>query len=163
VNLDADQILRQVYDPLTGALRCSTGGAAHALSDALANPTAASDAAAWLIAWDGAQGIRVRVPSVYYDMNAVSITTIATVATPTSGKRMRVLGGSISVSAAVSVLFEDNAAGTRVFRTPVLLANTPYNFDLGGKGVLLAAIDRVLKATASAAATILGTIYGCEE
>lgn len=104
----------------------------------------------------------IRVPDKFYDLNGVSITSIATVATPTSGKRLRLLGGYISVSAAVSVLFEDNGAGTTVFRTPKLLVDTPFPFDLGD-GKLLSAINNVLKGTGSGAATITGTLYGVEE
>lgn len=96
------------------------------------------------------------------DVSAVSIGTIATVLTPTSGKKLRILGGYIGLSANASVLFEDNAAGTTVFRTPLIAANTPFHFDLGD-GVLLGAVDNVLKATSSAAAAITGTIFYSEE
>jgi len=65
------------------------------------------------------------------------------------------MGGTLSVSAACSILFEDNSAGTTVWRTPKLLADTPYNFDLG-QGVLLSAANNVLKATSSAAAKCPG-------
>ena len=103
-------------------------------------------------------------PDKRYDVSGVTITTIATVATPTTGKKFRLLGGTISVSAAVSVLFEDNAAGAGnyIFRTPKLLADTPYTFDLGA-GYVGAAVNNVVKATSSAAAVITGTLYGIEE
>lgn len=103
------------------------------------------------------------LPDTFKDLSAVSISSIATLWTPASGKTIRLLGGYISVSAAVSVLLEDNAAGAGnfVFRTPVLTANVPFVFDLGA-GRLLSAADRVLKGTASAAATITGTLYGVE-
>lgn len=103
-------------------------------------------------------------PDTFKDQSAVTITTIATVWTPASGKKIRIMGGSISVSAAVNVLFEDNSAGAAnfVWRTPKLLADTPYFFDLGN-GKLLSAINNVLKATSSAAATLTGTLYGIEE
>lgn len=106
----------------------------------------------------------IAVPSVFKGLSAVTITTIATVWTPAAGKRIRLIGGYISASAAVNVLFEDNVAGAGnfVFRTPKLLADTPFAFHLG-PGVLLAAVNRVLTATSSAAATITGTLYGVEE
>jgi hypothetical protein len=107
-------------------------------------------------------GDALLVPDTFKTLKTVAIGSIATVWTPASGNKVRLMGGSISVSAAVSVLFEDNAAGTDVFQTPVLAADTPYNFDLGN-GVLLSAIDNVLKATSSAAANIIGTLYGIEE
>lgn len=98
------------------------------------------------------------------DMSAVSIGSIATVLTPATGKKLRLLGGSFSVSADASVLFEDNAAGAAnyVYRTPLLLAKTPYDFTIGN-GKLLAAVDNVLKATSSAAASITGVLYYAQE
>jgi hypothetical protein len=137
--------------------------AAVAAGDALAKPTT-SPIEAWLIGYNGATGDLVRVQSIRKDVATVAIGTIATVWTPTSGKKFRLMGGSISVSAACSVLFENNAAGAGnfIWRTPKLAADTPYNFDLGN-GFLSPTIDHVLKATSSAAANLIGTLYGVEE
>ena len=106
----------------------------------------------------------IYTPDTFKDQATVAIGTIATVWTPASGKKIRIMGGSISVSAAVNVLFEDNSAGAAnfVWRTPKLLADTPYFFDLGN-GKLLSAVNNVLKATSSAAANLTGTLYGKEE
>lgn len=95
---------------------------------------------------------------------ATAIGSIVTAWTPASGKKVRVLGGWISVSAAVAVLLEDNAAGAGnfLFRTPKLVADTVYQLDFGD-GLLLSAIDRVLKMTGSAAANISGVLWGTEE
>ena len=114
--------------------------------------------------WNGSGYELVRVASTRKDLSAVTITSIAAVWTPASAKKFRLMGGCISISAAGNVLFEDNAAGAGnfVFRTPKLLADTPYNFDLGN-GYLSATINNVLKATASAAGAITGTLYGTEE
>jgi hypothetical protein len=92
----------------------------------------------------------------------VTITSITTVITPTTGKKVRLLGGDISMSAAASILFEDNAAGTTVYRTPVMATNTAFSFDLG-PGYLLSAVNNVLKATSSAAGAVTGTLYYSEE
>jgi hypothetical protein len=137
--------------------------AAGALADGASNPTTPMIGAN-LMGWNGATWDRVRVQSVSYDMSAIAITTVATVATPTSGKQIRLMGGSFSVSAACSVLFENNAAsGGVIFRTPQLIANTPYNFDLGN-GVLVTTANHVLKGTASTGTvTITGTLRACEE
>jgi len=96
------------------------------------------------------------------DMNAVTINTITTVLTPASGKKLRILGVTFSVSADASVLFEDNAAGAAnfVFRSPLLLAKTPYTMPLNK---LLAAADNVLKATGSANCAITGVVFYSEE
>ncbi len=109
------------------------------------------------------QRVEVFTPDTFKDVSAVAAGSIVTVWTPASGKRVRFMGLTISVSAACSVLFEDNSAGAGnfVFRTPKLLADTPYTFDLGN-GKMLAAADNVLKATSSAAANVTGTLYGVE-
>lgn len=105
----------------------------------------------------------LRTPDVFKDVNTVAAGSIVTVWTPASGKRVVLMGFSISVSAQCSVLFEDNAAGAGnfVYRTPVLAANSQYTIDLGN-GVALSAVDNVLKATSSAAANVTGTLYGIE-
>lgn len=104
-------------------------------------------------------------PTVFKDLAAVTITTITTVWDPGSGKRFRLMGGTISVSAAGSVLFEDGSAGAGnfVFRTPKLEADKPYTFTLGELGRLSAAVNNDLKATLSVAGTITGTLYGTEK
>ncbi len=98
------------------------------------------------------------------DMSAVTINSIATVLSPASGKKLRILGGTFSLSADASVLFEDNSASTAnyIFRSPLLLAKYPYTFSLGN-GRLLSAVDNVLKATGSASCTITGVIYYVQE
>jgi hypothetical protein len=139
---------------------------AHApLSDALANPnTALVGHCVLLYNPVTTQWERGRVAVTFKDLNAVSITTIATVWTPAAGKKFRLMGGTISASVAGAVLFEDNAAGAGnfVWRTPKLLVDTPYSFLVGNNGKLSAAINNVLKATL-ASASISGTLFGTEE
>lgn len=149
---------------LSNALTVDTElAAAGALADAASNPTTPM-VGADLLGYNGASWDRVRVQNVRKDLNAVAVGSIATVWTPANGKKFRLMGGSISVSAACNVLFEDNSAGAGnfVWRTPKLVADTPYNFDLGN-GKLSATADNVLKATSSASASITGTLYGVEE
>jgi len=105
--------------------------------------------------------VEMFMPDTYKDLSAVAGGSIVTVWTPATGKKVRFMGLTISASAACSVLFEDNAAAATVFRTPKLLADTPYTFDLGN-GFQLAAVNNVLKMTSSAAANITGTLYGVE-
>ena len=131
------------------------------LSDAISNPTAPVQGAAVLL-WDGTQFVRVRTAGVFKDLNAVAISTSVSVWTPPSSKKFRLMGGSVSVSAAGSVLFEDNASGKFVFRTPKLAADTPYNFDLPG-GRVSATAGNSLVATLSVSGAITGTIWGTEE
>jgi len=136
---------------------------AAALSDVLSNPTT-PQIGADLLAWDGSQWVRVRTASTFKDQSTVAIGTIATVWTPASGKKFRLMGGSISVSATGSVLFEDNSAGAGnfIYRTPTLVAGSPFNFDLPG-GRLSATINNVLKATLSTTGNLVGTLWGTEE
>lgn len=120
--------------------------------------------AASLMGHNGTGLDMIRVANIRKDMSAVTITTITTLWTPTSGKKFRLMGGILSVSAACSVLLEDNSAGAGNFivRTPKLAADAAYNFDLGN-GFLSAAANNLLKGTSSAAAAITGTLYGTEE
>lgn len=94
---------------------------------------------------------------------AVTIDTIATVLTPTTGTRFVLLGGYISTSATASILFEDNSAGTAnfIFRTPVLAVGIPFYFDIG-RPYVSAAVNNVLKATGSANCAITGTLFYAE-
>jgi hypothetical protein len=114
--------------------------------------------------WTGLIYTVHRMPAVFKDLSAVSVNTIATLWTPATGKKFRLMGGTISSSAAVNVLFEDNAAaaGNFLFRTPKLLVDTPFTFDLGN-GLLSAAANNVLKGTGSGSASITGTVWGTEE
>ncbi len=66
------------------------------------------------------------------------------------------------VSAAASVAFTDATSGAVLWRTPKLLADTPYTVDLGN-GQITTSPNNVIRATSSAAANITGTLYGIEE
>jgi hypothetical protein len=113
-------------------------------------------------AFNGATWDRERTPKVFKDVSAVTITGITTVWTPAGGKKFRLMGGSLSSTTAISILFEDNAGGNFILRTPKLLVDTPYTFSLGN-GILSGVADRVLKATGSGAGVITGFLYGTEE
>jgi len=115
-----------------------------------------------VLAWTGSRFDKMRMASRGCDLNGVVVSAIATVATPPAGKTLRLMSGSISVSAPCSVVFEDNAAGVVVYRTPKLTADTPFNFDLGA-GALLALPGNVLKGTASAPAALTGTLRVTDE
>lgn len=115
------------------------------------------------LCFNGATFDKQRSPSTFKDLASINISSIATVWTPAAGKKFRLMGGTISVSGACSVLFEDNVGGATIFRTPALLTITPYSFSLGN-GILSGVADRVLKATASSGTvSIIGTLYGTEE
>jgi hypothetical protein len=98
------------------------------------------------------------------DVSTVAVGSIATVLTPTSGMKFRLLGGDISVSTGASVLFEDNSHTTAnfIYRSPALVAGTPFHFELGD-GFLSSTADNVLKATGSTTTNLSGTLYYSEE
>jgi hypothetical protein len=112
----------------------------------------------------GSQFTESLEPTIFKDINALAVGTIATAWTPATDARIRFLGGDISMSASGSLLFEDNAAASSIkYRTPVLPANQPYVFRVPGQGMLLSAINNVLKVTGPTGVTITGTIWGIEE
>src|SRR3990172_2374202 len=85
----------------------STGNDIGIVDDGLADGAAIPNTipfAAWLVGFNGVTGDLVRVQSFRVDMSAITITTITSVWVPSSGKKFRLMGGSFSVSAAVSVL-----------------------------------------------------------
>lgn len=157
----------------TISLGAVTVGSAHALTDAVGNYALVVDSeaggdvssahlASLPMGFNGASWDKIRTPNIFKDISSVTITGITTVWTPAGGKKFRLMGGSISSTTAISVLFEDNANPNTLFRTPKLLVDTPYTFSLGN-GILSGAADRVLKATGSAAGVITGYLYGTEE
>lgn len=114
--------------------------------------------------FNGTSWDKVRISNISKDVSAVTVTTITTVWSPATGKKFRLMGGTLSCSTGVSILFEDNTAGATIFRTPKLLVDTPYTFEVnGGQGFLSAVANNVLKATSSGAGVITGTLWGLEE
>lgn len=113
--------------------------------------------------FDGTNFNRSRTATKFVPQNTVAVGAEATVWTPAAGKKFRLMGGSFSLSAAASIIFKDNTAGTTIFTTPTLEANVPYNLPVIGNGILSATINNVLTATSSAAANLIGTIWGTEE
>ena len=112
---------------------------------------------------DRKQGYRA---STFKMINANAITAASeeTVWTPQSGSRIRLLGWSLSSSAAAALEFQDSSAsGTVIAQTPLLaIAGVHDSPDLGD-GILLSAADGVLKLDVTATATISGMVWGIEE
>lgn len=94
-------------------------------------------------------------------LSAVAVGSETTVWTPASGKKFRLTGVIISLSANANLTLKDNTAGTTLMVLPIL-ANTPLVLDFG-TGFLSAAANNVLTATSSAAANLSGTLFGKEE
>ena len=105
-------------------------------------------------------------PDTFKMIDAVAITagTPATVWTPASGKKVRLLGWFLSSSAAAALEFQDSAAaGTVVAQTPLLAAAGVHDTPHLGEGVVLAAADNTLELDVTANATVSGMVFGVEE
>lgn len=105
-------------------------------------------------------------PLVTKEIAAVAVVagTPAVVWTPASGKRFRLMGWSLGVSAAASVIFKEGAGNALIgVRTPVLAINGVDAQFGAWPGVLSAAADNVLKVDVSANATVTGYVWGFEE
>ena len=99
-------------------------------------------------------------------IDAVAITagTPATVWTPGSGKKVRILGWVLSSSAAAALEFQDSgAAGTVIAQTPLLAAAGTHNSPILGEGLLLAGADNTLNLDVTSNATVSGMVFGVEE
>ena len=93
---------------------------------------------------------------------AITHATPVSVYTPTTGKKWRILGFSISDTVAGSVQFEDTT-GTEVFRTPLLLASTPYSSPDMGNGYLSTAANNQLFLDVTVTGNVSGFILIMEE
>ena len=98
------------------------------------------------------------------DANAITAGTEETIWTPQSGSRIRLLGWSLSSSAAAAIEFQDSSAsGTVIAQTPLLaIAGIHDSPDLGD-GILLSAADGVLKLDVTSGSTVSGMVWGIEE
>ncbi len=98
------------------------------------------------------------------DANAITAGTEETIWTPQSGSRIRLLGWSLSSSAAAALEFQDSAAsGTVIAQTPLLAAAGIHDSPDLGDGILLSAADGVLKLDVTAGSTVSGMVWGIEE
>jgi len=84
--------------------------------------------------------------------------------TPTAGKKFKLAGFHVGVSAACSVLFKEGAANTSInVRTGLLGINGVVHADSLPGGIVSAAADNVLKIDVTANATVHGFVWGSEE
>jgi hypothetical protein len=100
----------------------------------------------------------------FIPLNAVSVNAEATLWTPASGKRFRLLGYSLAQgTAAGAVIIKDNTAGTTILIIPKNTLDIPQISPPMGKGILSAAPGNVLTGTGVATETLTGFLYGTEE
>jgi hypothetical protein len=116
--------------------------------------------------YNGAGYDRPRTATVFKDITATAITagTALTIWTPAASKKFRLMGWSISVSAAASLIFQYGATPTTMFRTELLAAagvsQSAPNF---GNGTMPGAANDALKLDVTANATVSGYCFGTEE
>lgn len=116
--------------------------------------------------YNGATFDRQRGPNIIKTIAAVAITagTAATIWTPTAGKKFRLMGWSLSSSAAASLIFAFGGVPTVMFRTELLAAAGISQTAPGfGNGSMPGAINDVLKLDVSATSTVSGYVFGTEE
>lgn len=108
----------------------------------------------------------VRTPGVFKSVQAVSITagTPQAIWTPASGKKFRLMGYSLSLSVAGSIILEDaSGSANEIIRTPLMAAGVGMNAPQMGNGILSAAANNSLYADVTASGSISGFVYGTEE
>ena len=99
-------------------------------------------------------------------IDAVAITagTPATVWTPASGKKVRLLGWAFLSTTSAALEFQDSgAAGTVIAQSPLLAAAGLHNAPPLGEGILLAAADNTLELDVTGNSTVSGMVFGVEE
>jgi hypothetical protein len=109
------------------------------------------------VGWD-----RRRAPNVFKVVALGAATAEATIWTPTTGKKFRLMGFLLTCGAASTLTFKDNTAGTTIFvargttDTPIMAAGM-------GNGILSAAANNVLTVTRGTSCTLDGVVWGTEE
>jgi len=107
-------------------------------------------------------------PYVFKPIKAVAITAGTPVAvwTPATGKRFRLLGFCLNLTAVASILFEDaTGSGNEFLRFPLTAAvsTAQVMVNLGMFGYLSTTINNALFLDVTATATVSGFVYGTEE
>lgn len=103
-------------------------------------------------------------PSVFKSINGVLISSEASVWTPTSGKKFRLLGGYLTVAGgAGAILFKDGVAGSTILTLPAVAIGVTVPIALPGRGKISSTINNVLTLTGVALMVVSGVLWGTEE
>lgn len=99
----------------------------------------------------------------FIDANGITAGSPETIWAVTAQNRIRLLGWSLSSSAAATIEFQDSAtAGTVIAQSPLLAAAGIHNSPDLGDGILLAS-DSDLTLDVTSTSTISGMVWGTEE
>ena len=102
-------------------------------------------------------------PNVFKSVDALAVSSEATVWTPASGKKFRLMGGIFSIiGAAGNVALKDGSSGSTIWILPNVVIGTPIYFTLGD-GILSTAANNLLRASGAALQVLNGTVWGREE
>ncbi len=118
------------------------------------------------VQFNGQVFTRTRAPTVFINLNAVSIAAEATIWTPTTGRKFRLMGyvlTSAGAAGATNVLLKDNTAGATRLIIPFSATAATIVSPPMGNGILSAAVNNVLTATGGATETLSGYLFGTEE
>jgi hypothetical protein len=111
--------------------------------------------------WNGSTWDRKRVASIVVPLSNIAVSTSpASIWTPSSGKKFRIMGGTVSLSASVTLAFQDAGTTFAIF-SMTSGTNLPLNF--GENGYLSTAANNSLFALGGGSANLYGTIFGTFE
>ena len=113
--------------------------------------------------YNGATWDRSRTPNTGKYIQLASSAAEQNIWTPAAGKKFRLMGFILTTDVDCNLTFRDNPTGALIFLASakaLVPTITPPNLI---NGFLSGNINRILTIQASAAATIFGTVFGCEE
>lgn len=118
----------------------------------------------YVCGFNGNTVLRARTPTVFKQINAVSVATEVTIWAPVAGKKFRLMGFALtSGMVGGNVLLKDNTAGATIMIVPFGAAGSQITSPAMGNGVLSATANNVLTATGVATQTLSGFVFGTEE
>lgn len=118
----------------------------------------------------GGAGASLGSSNVFKPKAATAITAGTAVSfwAPAAGKKPRLRGMGLATTVGAQIIVKMGAsagAAVEVFRTPTLVANTPYQIadDDLGQGILAAAANDQVFLDVTVSGSVSGTLWGTEE
>jgi hypothetical protein len=107
--------------------------------------------------------VTVSPTNVFKSFSALAITSEATVWTPTTGKKFRLMGFVITQNTLTGdITVKDGSGGSTILTIPATPVGQPLAVPLG-QGILSAAANNLLRVIGASTETISGFVYGTEE
>ena len=101
--------------------------------------------------------------NVFKFITTLDISSEATIWTPASGKKFRLMGGILTVTgAAGNVVFKDGNSGSTILTLPNSLVGTPIPLNMGD-GILSTTANNNLRGSGGSLQLLNGTVFGREE